>query len=202
MKTLKQFLEAIEIDTIMTRIIMIGGPGSGKSTYSEFLNKHFKIPHIYMGDMMRELQKTNPEVAKIMDAGNLVPLRYVIKALKDRLEKPDTKKGYILDGFPRNMEQLNKMKEENVNYDYVVFLDVSEKEVIRRLSARGRKDDKPEIIKNRIGVYEKETGPVLRQLEKDSSNDVNKTFLKIKAEGPEPKDIANKIIKDIENEKL
>ena len=100
------------------------------------------------------------------------------------------------------MEQLNKMKEENVNYDYVVFLDVSEKEVIRRLSARGRKDDKPEIIKNRIGVYEKETGPVLRQLEKDSSNDVNKTFLKIKAEGPEPKDIANKIIKDIENEKL
>jgi len=51
-------------------------------------------------------------------------------------------------------------------------------------------------------VYEKETGPVLRQLEKDSSNDVNKTFLKIKAEGPEPKDIANKIIKDIENEKL
>tara|TARA_B100000900_G_scaffold296920_1_gene255485 strand:+ start:465 stop:1073 length:609 start_codon:yes stop_codon:yes gene_type:complete len=202
MKSLKQFLEAIEIDMPMTRIIMIGGPGSGKSTYSEFLNKHFKIPHIYMGDMMRELQKTNPEVAKIMDAGNLVPLRYVIKALKDRLEKPDTKKGYILDGFPRNMEQLNKMKEENVNYDYVVFLDVSEKEVIRRLSARGRKDDKPEIIKNRIGVYEKETGPVLRQLEKDSSNDVNKTFLKIKAEGPEPKDIANKIIKDIENEKL
>jgi len=202
MKSLKQFLEAIEIDMPMTRIIMIGGPGSGKSTYSEFLNKHFKIPHIYMGDMMRELQKTNPEVAKIMNAGNLVPLRYVIKALKDRLEKPDTKKGYILDGFPRNMEQLNKMKEENVNYDYVVFLDVSEKEVIRRLSARGRKDDKPEIIKNRIGVYEKETGPVLRQLEKDSSNDVNKTFLKIKAEGPEPKDIANKIIKDIENEKL
>jgi len=202
MKSLKQFLEAIEIDMPMTRIIMIGGPGSGKSTYSEFLNKHFKIPHIYMGDMMRELQKTNPEVAKIMDSGDLVPLRYVIKALKDRLEKPDTKKGYILDGFPRNMEQLNKMKEENVNYDYVVFLDVSEKEVIRRLSARGRKDDKPEIIKNRIGVYEKETGPVLRQLEKDSSNDVNKTFLKIKAEGPEPKDIANKIIKDIENEKL
>jgi len=202
MKSLKQFLEAIEIDMPMTRIIMIGGPGSGKSTYSEFLNKHFKIPHIYMGDMMRELQKTNPEVAKIMDAGNLVPLRYVIKALKDRLEKPDTKKGYILDGFPRNMEQLNKMKEENVNYDYVVFLDVSEKEVIRRLSARGRKDDKPEIIKNRIGVYEKETGPVLRQLEKDSSDDVNKTFLKIRAEGPEPKDIANKIIKDIENEKL
>ena len=202
MKTLKQFLEAIEIDTIMTRIIMIGGPGSGKSTYSKYISKHFNIPHIYTGDMMRELQKTNPEVAKIMDSGNLVPIKYVMKALQDRLDKPDTGKGYILDGFPRNSEQLSIMKKENINYDYVVFLDVSEKEVIKRLSARGRKDDKPEIIKNRIGVYEKETGPVLRQLEKDSSNDVNKTFLKIKAEGPEPKDIANKIIKDIENEKL
>ena len=202
MKTLKQFLEAIEIDTIMTRIIMIGGPGSGKSTYSKYISKHFNIPHIYTGDMMRELQKTNPEVAKIMNSGNLVPIKYVMKALQDRLDKPDTGKGYILDGFPRNSEQLSIMKKENINYDYVVFLDVSEKEVIKRLSARGRKDDKPEIIKNRIGVYEKETGPVLRQLEKDSSNDVNKTFLKIKAEGPEPKDIANKIIKDIENEKL
>ena len=202
MKSLKQFLEAIEIDTIMTRIIMIGGPGSGKSTYSEFLNKHFKIPHIYMGDMMRELQKTNPEVAKIMDSGDLVPLKYVMKALQDRLEKPDTETGYILDGFPRNMEQLNEMKEQDIKYDYVVFLDVSEKEVIRRLSARGRKDDKPEIIKNRIGVYEKETGPVLRQLEKDSSDDIDKTFLKIKAEGSEPKDIADKIIKGIENENI
>ncbi len=202
MKTLKQFLEAIEIDTIMTRIIMIGGPGSGKSTYSKYISKHFNIPHIYTGDMMRELQKTNPEVAKIMDSGNLVPIKYVMKALQDRLDKPDTEKGYILDGFPRNSEQLSIMKKENINYDYVVFLDVSEKEVIKRLSARGRKDDKPEIIKNRIGVYEKETGPVLRQLEKDSSDDINKTFLKIKAEGADPEDIADKIIKGIENENI
>jgi len=202
MKTLKQFLEAIEIDTIMTRIIMIGGPGSGKSTYSKYISKHFNIPHIYTGDMMRELQKTNPEVAKIMDSGNLVPIKYVMKALQDRLDKPDTGKGYILDGFPRNSEQLSIMKKENINYDYVVFLDVSEKEVIKRLSARGRKDDKPEIIKNRIGVYEKETGPVLRQLEKDSSNDIDKTFLEIKAEGSDPKDIADKIIKGIENENI
>ena len=78
MKTLKQFLEAIEIDTIMTRIIMIGGPGSGKSTYSKYISKHFNIPHIYTGDMMRELQKTNPEVAKIMDSGNLVPIKYAV----------------------------------------------------------------------------------------------------------------------------
>ena len=202
MKTLKEFLEAIEIDTIMTRIIMIGGPGSGKSTYSKYISKHFNIPHIYTGDMMRELQKTNPEVAKIMDSGNLVPIKYVMKALQDRLDKPDTGKGYILDGFPRNSEQLSIMKKENINYDYVVFLDVSEKEVIKRLSARGRKDDKPEIIKNRIGVYETETGPVLRQLEKDSSDDINKTFLKIKAEGADPEDIADKIIKGIENENI
>ena len=115
-----------------------------------------------------------------MDSGKVVTNTIVMKALQDKTRETDTKTGYILDGFPRNMEQLNKMKEQDIKYDYVVFLDVSEKEVIRRLSARGRKDDKPEIIKNRIGVYEKETGPVLRQLEKDSSNDIDKTFLEDK----------------------
>ena len=200
MKFVERFLR--EVKGGPWQIIMIGGPGSGKSTYSKYISKHFNIPHIYTGDMMRELQKTNPEVAKIMDSGNLVPIKYVMKALQDRLDKPDTGKGYILDGFPRNSEQLSIMKKENINYDYVVFLDVSEKEVIKRLSARGRKDDKPEIIKNRIGVYEKETGPVLRQLEKDSSDDINKTFLKIKAEGADPEDIADKIIKGIENENI
>ena len=156
MKTLKQFLEAIEIDTIMTRIIMIGGPGSGKSTYSKYISKHFNIPHIYTGDMMRELQKTNPEVAKIMDSGNLVPIKYVMKALQDRLDKPDTGKGYILDGFPRNSEQLSIMKKENINYDYVVinnnlencFLKI--KNLIEAEINNGSKDYDIEFIRNHV----------------------------------------------------
>ena len=188
-KTLKQFLEAMSKVTI----IMIGGPGSGKSTYSKFISKHFGIPHIYTGDMMRELQKTDPEVAKIMDKGDLVPIGKVMKALTSRLAKDDTENGYILDGFPRNMEQLNKMREEDIGYNYVVYLNVSDEEVIKRLTARGRKDDKPEIIKNRLKVYEKETGPALDEFRKSKNR-----FIEIKAEGKEPEEISKDIIKEVE----
>ena len=188
-KTLRQFLEAMNKVTI----IMIGGPGSGKSTYSKFISKHFGIPHIYTGDMMRELQKTDPEVAKIMDKGDLVPIGKVMKALTSRLAKDDTENGYILDGFPRNTEQLNAMREEEISYNYVVYLNVSEKEVIKRLTSRGRKDDKPEIIKNRLKVYEKETGPVVKEFRKSP-----RRFIEIKAEGKDEKSIAADIIREIE----
>ena len=174
-------------------IIMIGGPGSGKSTYSKFISKHFGIPHVYTGDMMRELQKKDPEVAKIMDRGDLVPIGKVMKALTSRLAKDDTENGYILDGFPRNIEQLNKMREEEIGYNYVVYLNVSDEEVIRRLTARGRKDDKPEIIKNRLKVYEKETGPGVKEFRKSP-----RRFIEIKAEGRDEKSIAADIIREIE----
>ena len=177
----------------MVTIVMIGGPGSGKSTYSKYISGHFDIPHIYTGDMMRDLQKKDPEVAKIMDRGDLVPIEKVMKALKDRLGKDDTDNGYILDGFPRNMKQLTRMKQENIDYKYVVYLNVSEKEVIKRLTARGRKDDKPEIIKNRLKVYEKETGPVVKQFRKSP-----RRFIEIKAEGKDEKSIAADIIGEIE----
>ena len=143
------------------RIIMIGGPGSGKSTYSEILEKKLDIPHIYTGDMMRKLAKTNDQVKDLLAKGKFAPTDIVIKAVLDRLEKPDAQKGYIFDGFPRNIEQAKAMEEKGIEYDYVVYLDVSEEEVIKRLTARGRADDKPEIIKNRFKDFQRETAPLL-----------------------------------------
>ena len=190
MKGFKQyFFEAIN----KPKLIMIGGPGSGKSTYSEILKRKLNIPHIYTGDMMRELAKTNtPDGQKVKDLlskGQFAPLSIVINAVKDRLKKPDAQKGYIFDGFPRNVEQAERMEEENIEYDYVINLEVSEDEIIRRLTARGREDDKPEIIKQRLKVYEKETRPLLNYYKNEIIN--------IKAEGGEPEEIAAKIIEKI-----
>ena len=190
MKSFKQyFFEAID----RPKIIMIGGPGSGKSTYSEIITRKLNIPHIYTGDMMRALAKTNTsdgqKVKDLLSKGQFAPLDIVINAVKDRVSKPDAQKGYVFDGFPRNVEQAERMEEEGIEYDYVVNLVVSEEEIIKRLTARGREDDKPEIIKKRLAVYEKETRPLLDYYKNEIIN--------IKAEGGEPEEIAAKIIEKI-----
>ena len=192
MKTFLDFITEAE----MKRIIMIGGPGSGKSTYSEIITKKLGIPHIYTGDMMRKLaQQDTPDgrkVKELLSKGEFAPLDIVIKAVKERVSQSDAKNGYVFDGFPRNVIQANKMKEEGIGYDYVINLQVSEEEVIKRLTARGRADDKPEIIKNRIKVYHRETAPLLDYFKKEIIN--------IKAEGGTPEETANEIIKRIEYE--
>lgn len=183
MKSFKQHIfEAIG----RKRIIMIGGPGSGKSTYSEILEKKLDIAHIYTGDMMRDLSKKNDMVKDLLEKGEFAPTHIVINAVEDRLEKPDTQKGYIFDGFPRNIEQAKAMEEKGIKYDYVIYLDVSKEEVVRRLTARGRADDKPEIIINRLKVFERETAPLLDYYKDE--------LIKIKAEGGTKEEIARTII--------
>jgi len=191
MKSFKQyFFEAIN----GPKIIMIGGPGSGKSTYSELIKKEMGIAHIYTGDMMRALAKENtPDGKKVKDLlskGEFAPTPIVIKAVSDRLEQPDAQKGYIFDGFPRSVEQAEAMQDKGIEYDYVINLDVSEAEVVKRLTARGRADDKPEIIKNRIKVYHRETAPLLKYYKDELIN--------IKAEGDTPENIAKEIIKKVQ----
>jgi len=189
MKTFLNFIK--EQDS--KRIIMIGGPGSGKSTYSEIITKKLGIPHIYTGDMMRKLAKQDtPDGRKVKDLlakGEFAPLNIVMKAVKERVSQEDAQNGYVFDGFPRNVEQANKMKEADIGYDYVINLNVSEEEVVRRLTARGREDDKPEIIKKRLEVYHQQTKPLLDYFKDDIIN--------IKAEGGTPELIANKIIEKV-----
>ena len=178
------------------RIVMLGGPGSGKSTYTEYLIKHFNITHIYPGGMLRKEVEKGSEIGKIaksiIDRGEFVPNQIVLDLIKAQIEK--SPKGYILDGWPRYMQQVEDMEKNDIGYDYAVFLDVSRDEVMRRLLARGRADDTEEIIGNRIELYKKETGPVIEYMRKRPG------FLEIKAEGGTPEETANEIIRRIENE--
>jgi len=178
------------------RIVMLGGPGSGKSTYTEYLIKHFNITHIYPGGMLRKEVEKGSEIGQavknIIDKGEFVPSNIVLDLIKQKVEK--SPKGYILDGWPRYMQQVEEMEQANIEVDYAVFLDVSREEVLRRLLARGRADDKEEIINNRIDLYQRETGPVVEYFRKKPG------FISVNAEGSTPENIAKKIIKRIENE--
>jgi adenylate kinase len=195
---MKSFRDFIFEQLGRMRIIMLGGPGSGKSTYSKFLTKEYQIPHVYTGDMMRDLAKqdtpTGRKVRSALEKGDYVDTKIVLDTLQARLQRKDTERGYVLDGFPRSMEQVKEMEKRNIGYDHVVYLDVAEEEVIRRLMSRGRADDKPDIIKNRIKVYKKQTQPVVDYY-KDK-------LITIKAKGGEViEDIAAQIISKI-NERL
>ena len=195
MDTFKQYLFNYLNEAKQTRVIIMGGPGSGKSTYSEYIIRHFGIKHIYPGGLLRkEIDKGGPDGQKIknlLDQGKFAPNDIVLKLI--RKEVASATKGYVLDGYPRYMQQVRDMEQNGIAYDVVVFLDVSKEEVIRRLTKRGRKDDKPDIINDRIQLYKKETGPAIEHFRKRPG------FISVKAEGKEPGDIAKDIIKEIEN---
>ena len=178
-------------------IILIGGPGSGKSTYAEFITKEFKIDHIYPGELLRKEKEKGGEIAKRLSnlgKGGFAPNDIVLKLVKDAVAK--AKNGFVFDGFPRYMQQVKDLEKEGIKIDKVVYLNVSTEEVIRRLTARGRADDKPEIIKNRIALYKKETGPVVEYYRNKPG------FIEVKAEGGKPEEIAKKIINRLKGKTL
>ena len=138
----------------MVRVIIMGGPGSGKSTYSEYIIRHFGIKHIYPGGLLRkEIDKGGAEGEKIknlLDKGKFAPNDIVLKLIKKEVAKAPN--GYILDGYPRYMQQVRDMQKFGIGYDAVVFLDVDKEEVIRRLTKRGRNDDRRGVQRKICGA--------------------------------------------------
>ncbi|MBP1563391.1 MAG: adenylate kinase [Oscillospiraceae bacterium] len=121
-------------------MIFLGAPGAGKGTQAEVVCKELNIPAISTGNMLREAVKNGTEAGlkakSFMDAGELVPDDVVIGILKDRIAQPDAQNGFILDGFPRTVEQAEALDKMGVNIDKVVEIAVSDEAITARMSGR------------------------------------------------------------------
>jgi len=150
-------------------LIILGAPGAGKGTQAVRLKEKLGIPHISTGDMLREAaQAKTPlglEAEKYMSAGKLLPDDLVVGLIEERLQKADCKKGFLLDGFPRTVAQaeaLDKMLSRHKQSIHgALLLDVPEEELLKRLLARKRADDKEETIRERLRIYGDQTAPVI-----------------------------------------
>lgn len=153
----------------MARLIFLGPPGAGKGTQADTLAHLCNIPHISTGDILRGAvaQQTDLGIKaqSYMDQGELVPDQLILDLVRDRLVQPDIEKGWILDGFPRNVNQavfLDKLLQEiEQTCDRVVNLEVPDDVLVARLLSRGRKDDSEEVIRNRLQVYREQTAPLI-----------------------------------------
>jgi len=157
----------------MKRLLIVGPPGVGKGTQAARLSGVLGIPAISTGDIFREQVRLRSalglEVAAIMEAGEYVPDSITTALVEARLEQRDAAGGFILDGYPRTLAQVDDLDRmlaaANTNLDAVVHLDVHEDELIARLLQRGiddgRADDTAEAIERRIDVFTAQTAPLL-----------------------------------------
>ncbi len=177
------------------RLSFLGPPGAGKGTQAQRVSARWRIPHLSTGEMLRAaIRAQTPlgqEVQGFMRAGNLVPDALVIRMLRERLEQPDIRPGFLLDGFPRTVVQAEAL-ETFAPLDRVLYFDLPEAELLDRLAGRlscpvcgrvynlrsnpprspgvcdddgtpllQRPDDRPEAVRVRLSVYHQETAPVL-----------------------------------------
>jgi adenylate kinase len=154
-------------------VLLIGPPGSGKGTQGERLAARLGLEHLAAGDLLRaEVEEGTPlgkEVADMMQRGELVPDRVIISLLMPRVLAASEANGYLLDGFPRSVEQAMEARKlaelAAAGPDAVIYLDAPREELVRRILARaaieGRADDNPETVMNRLRVFDEATRPLV-----------------------------------------
>lgn len=124
------------------RVVLVGPPGSGKGTQGDLLERELAVPHISSGDLLRESASIGSDdglkAKDFMDRGQLVPDELVIGLIKSRVAQPDCRKGFVLDGFPRNPAQAEKLREvlDQSRVDHVIALEVPVQTIVGRLSGR------------------------------------------------------------------
>ena len=151
------------------RIVFIGPPGAGKGTQAVQVCEAYGLAHLSTGDMLRAARAAQTDVGRqadqYMSAGQLVPDSIILEIIAERLEQPDCQAGYGLDGFPRTVAQAEaldrRLAEQGTPLDVALELQVPDEELFRRLAGRGRADDRPEVIRQRLVAYRQQTEPVL-----------------------------------------
>lgn len=122
------------------RLILLGAPGAGKGTQANYIKDRFNIPQISTGDMLRAAIKAETPLGiaakKVMDGGNLISDEIIINLVKERIKDADCANGFLFDGFPRTLPQAQAMKDAGIKIDFVVEIDVADKEIITRMSGR------------------------------------------------------------------
>lgn len=158
----------------MAKLIFLGAPGAGKGTQAQILAENLGIPHISTGEILRsaivEQTPLGIKAKSYVDNGDLVPDELILDLIRERLGQEDAQKGWILDGFPRNVPQADFLKnlllELHQVCNNVINFDVPDDVLLKRLLARGRKDDNEEVITHRLEVYRQQTAPLIDYYEK------------------------------------
>jgi len=173
------------------KLVMIGIQGAGKSTQGNMLAEKYGIPYLSSGHVFREMAKDKSQTGRwlkeTLNAGALIPDEMTLKIIFEYLEKPEYAKGYILDGFPRTEPQAEAF---NGGVEKVIFIDVSDKEALWRISGRvgEREDETLQALRKRIALFHEKTEPVIQYYEKigklariNGEQDVTKVFADIMA---------------------
>ena len=155
------------------RLILMGPPGAGKGTQARFVADHFGIPAISTGDIFRvNVSQGTPlgiEAKRYMDAGDYVPDEITNKMVRNRIDEDDAQPGFLLDGYPRTLAQVEELDGmiafTGHSLDAVVVLTVDQDEIVQRLLQRaqveGRADDTEDVIRKRQEIYSEQTEPLI-----------------------------------------